>query len=169
MCTLSQGTSGVAAPRSDQDTSPPIQLRLIHAAHPVVPRLLLFIYVSCAAYCLSCVVPTSRQTSGAPAGSDQDPAIPDGLDLYELADVLVDAGAVNAINLIGGAPSAMVVHGSAIADPAEACWSAADHGKRFIEPLKPRVNFFVFFYLTCIYMMRNRYKKKQRYECTAAG
>lgn len=69
------------------------------------------------------------QTSGAPAGSDQDTAIPDGLDLYELADVLVEAGAVNAINLVGGAPSAMVVNGSAIADPAESCWSDGDHGK----------------------------------------
>ncbi|CAN0429276.1 unnamed protein product, partial [Ectocarpus sp. 8 AP-2014] len=61
------------------------------------------------------------QTSGAAAGSDQDTAIPDGLDLSELADVLVEAGAVNAINLVGGAPSAMMVNGSAIVDPAEPC------------------------------------------------
>ncbi|CAN0281564.1 unnamed protein product [Ectocarpus sp. 4 AP-2014] len=61
------------------------------------------------------------QTSGAAAGSDQDTTIPDGLDLSELADVLVEAGAVNAINLVGGAPSAMMVNGSAIVDPAEPC------------------------------------------------
>lgn len=63
-----------------------------------------------------------RQTSGAAAGSDQNTAIPDGLDLSELADVLVEAGAVNAINLVGGAPSALLVNGSAVVDPAEACW-----------------------------------------------
>lgn len=63
-----------------------------------------------------------HQTSGAAAGSDQDTAIPDGLDLSELADVLVEAGAVNAINLVGGAPSALLVNGSAVVDPAEACW-----------------------------------------------
>ncbi|CAM9880897.1 unnamed protein product [Ectocarpus fasciculatus] len=71
------------------------------------------------------------QTSGAAAGSDQDTAIPDGLDLSELADVLVEAGAVNAINLVGGAPSAMMVNGSAIVDPAEPC-STLVEGKRRI-------------------------------------
>lgn len=74
----------------------------------------------CANFC------TLHQTSGAAAGSDQDTAIPDGLALSELADVLVEAGAVNAINLVGGAPSALVVNGSVVVDPAEACWSGGD-------------------------------------------
>ncbi|CAN0334010.1 unnamed protein product, partial [Hapterophycus canaliculatus] len=51
-----------------------------------------------------------------------------GLDLSELADVLVEAGAVNAVNLIGGAPAAMVVNGSAIVDPAESCLSLSAEG-----------------------------------------
>lgn len=66
------------------------------------------------------------QTSGAAAGADQDTSIPDGLDLFELADVLVEAGAVNAVNLVGGAPAAMTVNGSAIVAPAEACSDLAD-------------------------------------------
>lgn len=47
--------------------------------------------------------------------------MPDGLDLKEFADVLVEAGAVNAVNLIGGGPAAMTLNGSAIVDPAGPC------------------------------------------------
>lgn len=56
-------------------------------------------------------------------GADQDSAIPDGLTLSELADILVEAGAFNAVNLVSGSPAALTVNGSAVVDPAEACSS----------------------------------------------
>lgn len=62
-----------------------------------------------------------HQTSGAAAGADLDATVQDGLDLTELADVLIEAGAVNAINLVGGGPSAMTRNHSAIVDPTGAC------------------------------------------------
>lgn len=68
------------------------------------------------------------QTSGAAAGADEDGSIPDGLDLSELADVLVEAGAVNAVNLVGGGPAAMTVNGSAVIDPAEGCSDSGSGG-----------------------------------------
>ncbi|CAN0490410.1 unnamed protein product, partial [Laminaria digitata] len=68
------------------------------------------------------------QTTGAATGADQDTSIPDGLDLSELADVLVEAGAVNAVNLVGGAPAALSVNGSAVIGPAGACSDIADSG-----------------------------------------
>lgn len=68
------------------------------------------------AYACPCVC-LLLQTSGVAEGSDQDVVLEDGLDLYELADVLVQAGAVNAINLLGGGPAAMTVNSSAVVDP----------------------------------------------------
>lgn len=63
------------------------------------------------------------KTSGASLTDDQDTAIPDGLTLSELADILVEAGALNAVNLVSGSPAALTVNESAVVDPAEACSS----------------------------------------------
>lgn len=57
----------------------------------------------------------------------------DGLDLYELADLMVDAGAVNAINLLGGSPAAMTKNRSAIVDPTGACPELDDGDAGFMN------------------------------------
>lgn len=61
------------------------------------------------------------QTSGAALGADQDTSVQDGLDLFELADVMVEAGAMSAINLVGGGVASMTENQSSIVDPAGDC------------------------------------------------
>ncbi|CAN0006325.1 unnamed protein product, partial [Discosporangium mesarthrocarpum] len=65
------------------------------------------------------------------AGPDQggEEGMGDGLDLYELADVMVEAGAVSAVNLEGGGAAIMTQNHSVIVDPADACPDGEGRGR----------------------------------------